>query len=145
VLIAETLVYKANPPAAQQRLSAAAGRVSSFGGYGMDYKPLVIIEGTAEFTGVTFKLRGTGATLRTAEKGQTVEVHGTIKPTRSTRASSRPRSPAPRSPRSRSDHLHPQASAGPRAGYPARASGTPTRRRQSAGVTQMTKPTVYYS
>jgi len=79
VLIAETLVYKANPPAAQQRLSAAAGRVSSFGGYGVDYKPLVIIEGTAEFTGVTFKLRGTGATLRTAEKGQTVEVHGTIK------------------------------------------------------------------
>lgn len=70
VLIAETLVYKANPPAAQQRLSAAAGSVSSFSGYGVDYKRLVIIEGTAEFTGVTFKLRGTRATLRTSEKGR---------------------------------------------------------------------------
>lgn len=42
-------------------------------------KMLVIIEGTGEFTGVTFKIFGTGATLWGAERGQDVEVRGAVK------------------------------------------------------------------
>lgn len=58
---------------------AARVEVATYTGYSTEIKMLVIVEGTGEFAGVTFKLWGTGATLYTAERGQTVEVRGTIK------------------------------------------------------------------
>jgi hypothetical protein len=42
-------------------------------------KRLVVVEGTGEFTGVTFKVVGVGATLWEAERGQTVELRGAVK------------------------------------------------------------------
>jgi hypothetical protein len=42
-------------------------------------KMLIIIEGTGEFTGVTFKIFGTGKTLWETERGQDVTVSGTVK------------------------------------------------------------------
>lgn len=44
-----------------------------------EHKMIVIIAGTGEFTGVTFKIKGTGATLWDVEKGQAVTVRGTVK------------------------------------------------------------------
>lgn len=40
---------------------------------------LVIVEGTGDFAGVTFKMMGTGATLWEAEKGDVAEVTATVK------------------------------------------------------------------
>lgn len=45
--------------------------------YGMSR--LVVIEGTGDFEGVTFKMFGTGATLWETAKGDTVEVAGAVK------------------------------------------------------------------
>ena len=40
---------------------------------------MLVIEGTGEFAGVTFKTTGTGATLWETEKGQAVEIVATVK------------------------------------------------------------------
>lgn len=53
--------------------------VESFSGYGTDYKRFVIIEGTGDYAGVTFKIFGTGKTLFDTERGDVVEVKGGIK------------------------------------------------------------------
>ena len=48
-------------------------------GYGSQYNALLVIEGTGEFAGHVFKAAGTGRTLFDAERGDEVEVSGTIK------------------------------------------------------------------
>ncbi|MFD7161310.1 hypothetical protein ACFV9C_42460 [Kribbella sp. NPDC059898] len=52
---------------------------ASYSYTGVATKRLVIIEGTGEFEGVTFKVFGTGKTLWDTERGQDVDVRGAVK------------------------------------------------------------------
>lgn len=58
---------------------AVTKEVDSYAGYGTDFKRFVIIEGTGDYAGVTFKIFGTGKTLFDTERGDVVEVKGGIK------------------------------------------------------------------
>jgi hypothetical protein len=52
---------------------------TAFNGYSTEYVALVIVEGTDAFEGVTFKMMGQAKALREAERGQVVELTGTVK------------------------------------------------------------------
>jgi hypothetical protein len=64
------------------KVAAAAGTVVTAittNGYAGSSSRLVVVEGTGEHAGVTFKMFGTGVTLWETRRGDKVEVTGTVK------------------------------------------------------------------
>jgi hypothetical protein len=82
---AEVLATKRYHGAVKDKVVAATGTVVVRATYETHYSYtptwncLLVIEGSGDFEGVTFKTSGTGATLWDAARGDEVEVSGTIK------------------------------------------------------------------